>query len=530
MPPDRLSPLVVVLLVLIVPVASASSGSFTTTDPVAIEGQFRGVLPAGNGFVISDDPTGPMVLHGVAGVVSFHHKNSTKVAGSTATPTFSTQQNHTVRNATVTVDFANGGPSYNILSIAPGTLAVTSNVDTVGTQVFIPRDMKGSYSTGDERPQYGWRQGWPFFGTRGSVTSIEGFPTSSETSIEITGPIAARVLRGVATVEDEDGTTIRTQLGYQYIAEGGPSTNSYYHQWMTVNGTVASGIAPTGGLWGFGGPTTTWTLNGNATWTHATGEATHGGTTTAFEDKRVEASGNLVITPPTGDDAVAIGSSTIAPYRFTAEAASLRIDGHEVTPASIASPVMTSTGAAATVALGLLAFAAFIPKLLGAFYTRLSPDEVLRHETRARIHAVVQESGGIHKRELQRLVGGAWGPFTYHLRVLVAAGFAKVEKQGKYDMIRPVSSAPADPVIPHPVQRAVFDALPTNGTPLPFADLRTQTGISRQLLGYHLRVLTNRGLVEMPGDAGRNRVVQRVAADPDLGAQDALDGEPRLKN
>lgn len=155
-----------------------------------------------------------------------------------------------------------------------------------------------------------------------------------------------------------------------------------------------------------------------------------------------------------------------------------------------------------------LALMAMCPWLVA--YTRLERDELMVHPRRARLVQLVRDTGGLPKRELHRRVGGAWGPFTQHLRLLAGAGHVRLRACGRYVMVVPASAPPA-PMVPQPLAREILVLLPEEGEATT-RGLAERLGVSRQLIGHHVDALRERGLVEVDVRDGVRRVRRAGAA------------------
>jgi predicted transcriptional regulator len=153
-------------------------------------------------------------------------------------------------------------------------------------------------------------------------------------------------------------------------------------------------------------------------------------------------------------------------------------------------------------------------KVVGAFFTRIAPKDVLFHPRRRAIHEAVRERPGERLRDLQRRLDMAWGVFSFHLHVLVKTGHLVLRKEGAYTLALPIVPGERAAIIPHPVTRAVYDLLPPDGSPVPFPELRARLGFSRQRVNHHLHALESRGLVEVHRGPDGARGVSRRDAPP----------------
>ncbi|MEA3189604.1 MAG: hypothetical protein QOD77_186 [Thermoplasmata archaeon] len=94
--------------------------------------------------------------------------------------------------------------------------------------------------------------------------------------------------------------------------------------------------------------------------------------------------------------------------------------------------VAVATGAAGLGLLALLGIMAL--KALGftgvGLFSRIQKDDVLEHQTRQRILDAVTSRPGLHLKELQELVGVAWGTLVHHVRRLEGTGHLVSVRQG----------------------------------------------------------------------------------------------------
>lgn len=65
-------------------------------------------------------------------------------------------------------------------------------------------------------------------------------------------------------------------------------------------------------------------------------------------------------------------------------------------------------------------------------YSRIERGEVMEHETRERIYALVKDAPGIHAHEIASKAGVGWGTAVYHLKMLEDHKLVVSERQGRY--------------------------------------------------------------------------------------------------
>lgn len=361
-----------------------------------------------------------------------------------------------------------------------------------------------------------WDAGWLYVGSPFEAQAA-GFPQWPAPTLALEGATFLAAEGGNLTFPGPDGP-VTVRLG-RWREEGsplaaGPGVDVVRR--VVFEGSLAATL-PSQRYWGVAAPEMTWSLDGTAAWTNATGRATTQAGDATFRDEAVVAEGDLRVVPLQAPRV----PSRLHPVHYSAggEVRSLTLGPRPVVQEQAAFPVAP---AAATVSLlALLAVALTETGREAAFrgaallYTRFTREEVLEHPQRRRLYDLARESPGIHLRELQRRLGCAWGPFSFHLGMLTQAGYLRCEKQGAYRLVFPQGIRPEGPLIPHPVAQRIHEALPEDGSAIGLRELRDRVGISRQLLSYHLRGLSERNLVVTVAttDEGE-RLVARAGAVP----------------
>lgn len=135
-----------------------------------------------------------------------------------------------------------------------------------------------------------------------------------------------------------------------------------------------------------------------------------------------------------------------------------------------------------------------------SLFSRLKTPELLNHPTRSAIMQVVQDSPGIHFKELQRRTQLANGTLRHHVRYMSDAGLMSERRQGGFTCYYPGEHIPADtlaaaPVLKSDTARDVLAAIKQRpGTSV--AQIARQTGLAGGTIGYHVKRLKDAGLVE----------------------------------
>ncbi len=508
------------MVLLMLPTATAADGDDRATifdgGPVHLEGDVTAHLAAASGEMNASRATSVFTFHGLnAQILVVKDQNiPARVLGQGANLQTALRQHEwiNVTNGSLAYSLEDESGIFALDARSGGDVRIHGAVDTEERPTMI-RTATSSHAIPNENSVvWHWDAGDFLIAREAPILDIAGFPAfDGAATLDVEGSLSMAFYKGNATVTDDDGIAHEFRLGRASAGGLNPDGSIDNVTWLRFSGTVERGGGPLSGAWGFAGPAATWTVNGTATWASARGDGTVQGARVEFRNESVSVAGVFDITPAMTGSLTDLDPA----LRYAAEGTftSFTVSGAPVPTASRISPaeVVVTVSLVAIVLTALGAVARFALLL----YTRLSPTDILAQETRKRIHDAIVASGGIHKRDLHRRIGCAWGPLTYHVRVLADAGYIRVERQGKYTVISPLSPVVTDQVvtIPHPVARAIYERLPTGGIPMSFADLHGSLGISRQLLGYHLRGLEAKGLVRVARVSGRSQAVTRIQDD-----------------
>lgn len=510
---------------LLLPVASAAQGalSFETARPLALAGDAVVTFARGEGSIVHDPELAlPIPETGRASLTL--DATRANVTLYTWRMLYSDEAQRRIEDPrpetfdlvdeTLTWNASDGLFGMGILSTDEGRVRVEGSVDGEGrlARVLEPSDRTREipvWSQGVPNLDIGWEAGWIAVGTADLTPApLDAFPGLVAPRLRASGGVFLSLQGGNVTFggetyrlgEWDEGTTLP---GGARIA---------WHREAILAMEAGEALIEPSGVWGFAGPEVELAVSGTLSATDATGRATFEEQERTFRGAAVES--RLDAQGPAAPSRLRVTDDA---YVLTGDFDDLRVDGAPlVAPEtrSFAAPAATLTAGALLVLLVTKVGQSLLAAGAASLYTRLSPGDLLHHPQRARLHELVLAEPGIHQRELHRRLGGAWGPFAFHLRMLAKAGHVRVVKQGAYTLVVPATGhagAVASHAIPHPVARAVFDALPANGAPLPLADLVSRVGVSRELVGYHLRGLEARGLVTRLELDGSRRAVARAA-------------------
>jgi predicted transcriptional regulator len=176
--------------------------------------------------------------------------------------------------------------------------------------------------------------------------------------------------------------------------------------------------------------------------------------------------------------------------------------------------------------IGLLAFLQFV---LVPLFVRIKKDQVLDHFTRGQIFGFIKANPGAHYISVQEHLELQNGVLAYHLKVLEREEYITSERDGIYKRFYPRHmKIPRKERQLTRVQRDIVSALGTHpGTSQ--NGLARLVGESKQVVGYHIRVLQNAGLVRVERDAQQTRCYLEGApleVEPEPEAPEAPDELP----
>jgi predicted transcriptional regulator len=152
--------------------------------------------------------------------------------------------------------------------------------------------------------------------------------------------------------------------------------------------------------------------------------------------------------------------------------------------------------------IGLLAFLQFI---LVPLFVRIKKDHVLDHFTRGQIFGFIKANPGTHYIAIQEHMELQNGVLAYHLKVLEREEYIVSEREGIYKRFYPRHmKIPRKERQLSRVQVDIISALRTHpGTSQ--NGLARMLGESKQVIGYHIRVLEKAGIVRVEREAQATR-------------------------
>ncbi|HLE97668.1 MAG TPA: MarR family transcriptional regulator [Candidatus Thermoplasmatota archaeon] len=484
---------IVALLALAPSVDASTSFALETAAPLSLHGDAVAETVGGALRVTDEHATGGSTIGVVSGelvLVTWEAvwagPGEPVFRGNTGEP-----RSEVLRLDRTTIRLVHDEPMFTFVADARegGTLGVRGAVDEAGAPVRLLTSVSSHVDEeeDDRDVRWRWEAGWWFLGVHTAVPAV-GFPTWDTPRLGIQGPVALHAYGGRIEFEDADGNARVERLGRIDGAATSPLGGVATFRRADFEGVVEDSDVRLGDTWGLAAPELSYAIAGLVTFDHATGHVADDRSRVAFRDAAVRFE----------------GSGAVEPRGGTYDGAgnwSVRVDGVPVAADPAGGP---AAGPAILVTGGVLAW------LVVSLFTRIAPARLLDHPRRRRILDLARSDPGLPKRELHRRVGGSWSAFLFHLDLLRRAGYVRIDRQGPYTLVRAADFLGRDVPIPHAVQRAVFDGIPTDGSPVSVKELRTSLSLSRQLVTYHLDRLAALGLVRTVEARGRGRFVGRI--------------------
>jgi predicted transcriptional regulator len=139
-------------------------------------------------------------------------------------------------------------------------------------------------------------------------------------------------------------------------------------------------------------------------------------------------------------------------------------------------------------------------------YSRLKKDEVLDHFVRGQIYGFIVSNPGEHYNSIRENMKVTNGTLSYHLRTLEVQGFIKSRKESVYRRFYPIEMKfPRDKGVKlSDLQIAMLECMRRRKAPTQ-KDIASDLGISQQVASYNLRILTQKGFVQVRKE-GRKRM------------------------
>lgn len=481
--------------------ATAADVQISSSDPVALDGQVTVAMSEARFRFASERDAGryDFTITEATGVLWEASTTGAEAANTSLFPLKpeTTQTPYDIAPGLFNVTF--DGPHVLIVEAKPGGILdiVPLEPPSPGRLQELTAPMSAAQGQGvSDGPRFECSAGASF---QGQYQNTRGWPAEGAADISVRGALTASVTSGTVEFVDGSGELRSLRLGKEVDPTGVPGVGSRVRfRWMVLEGTGDLDL-PAARDWAACGRADGLLVDGKATWTRASGTASQEEATKKFEDAVVSLQGLFDV-----EHAARVLPGTVDDYEAQGDAF-VTIDGRPLVAPAAPIPSSLTWAAAVVLILGLAA------KFAAILYTRLSASDLLAHPRRRLLHDLVVANPGIHKRELHRKVGGAWGPFTFHLDMLVKGGYLRIDAASGYAQVfARDGKGPPGPVIPHPVPRAIYDALPADGSAVGFKALRSDLGLTAQLLGHHMNGLAARGLVRVEGTAFGPKTAARV--------------------
>lgn len=521
----------------------------SSSRPVGLEGSLDAELPGGRAWILNRFADGSARIEGATGRVTIWTWDTLTEEAVVGSPALALagmgnstgyrgadmvddarSTSFNVDNATLVVEFATELFESVLVGSRDATLAISGAVAGPAKPAWLERRMEppATVQTTPYTPpgqvSYELEKGWAYIGNLTYAEERRGPPSLDWPTVSITGDAQVSLFGGNLTVEDETSRR-ETRLGAwsrdsTSVATPGVHARIVRKQLAIFEGTIERAEIPAGAKWSAGGPRILWHLDGTAVWRAAEFEsATRDGVLDDTGSDVVVRGAGVIEPRPPGTLAILESDSYTLSGDWEILVDGVRLDDTRAEPA--VSPAVAAGGLAG-IALLVTLLTSLPWKLAAALYTRLGRDDILSHPMRQRILDVAIVEPGVHQSEAFRRVGGAWGPFTFHLRVLIGTGHLRVERRGKFSLLFPADAPHATLPPSHPISRAVYDLVP-EGTPgVRVAELANRLGHSRQLVAYHLRRLETAGFVQVAAEAEGLRAWR-----PDRAARASIEVSPR---
>lgn len=509
-----------VALVALLPLASAQQArySLASTRPVQLAGGLEVGARGAVGRVASPVTSGVVRLQGLDGELTVSTWRALVVSTPESPKDYPYQdaqvERYRLANGSIQVRLDAENFDASVVAEPGGWVGAAGSADAWGFPEWLSTpfgdDASGAYPT--RLPDgFSWSMpaGWAFVGREpGDPTDRGAFPSLAPAEVRLHGPVQWLGFGGNATVALGNGSSFDVRSGTWREEPVGASpihleSGPQVLRRLVFRGAVENGSLPAGsGFWGVAAPALSWSLDGVASWTHASGSVEVDGRETEVRDADVTLRGASSFTPaaPAATDPTARTG-----YGGASSGALVEVDGVPLASGPGPGPA-PAEGVGVSVLVLALALATKAgrhagARLLAALYSRLSRRDVEESPRRREILAAIRERPGLHARELQRAVGGGWGALQFHLALLERHGLVARRAVGGFSTFFAAGAPPAHPVLArlHGATLRVFEELPLDGAPVPVARLQASLGISRQALAKHLRAMEREGLAVIDG-------------------------------
>lgn len=492
----------------------------SSAEDVRLDAAVAVRFPAGAAHAWISEARSTGELRGVHGKATFQTWNVTYLQDGHVSDDRVETQEHSLQNATVSILWRGEEVRMNLLTGDGGALLASGPVAAEGSQTYLPEEVTAQGSSPVPIPSTGGRYvpfvlpaGSAYVGFHMAPPAHVGFPLEREATLGVEGEAVLQLDGGAVAFIDETGALVERQLGRVDDA-GAPAGRATYRRFI-LEADVLSAAIPVGDRWIAGGPSAAWAIDGRVLWRNASGTLSTAEGERFFRglDVKLQGSGRVVAPPAPLPPVMA--------RDYVAEGAwqSVELEGISAIPSGARAPVREAAAVGAILAL-LLALSdwgqAITGRFIAAFYTRIAPGEILEHPKRGLIREIVAQWPGIHLRELHRRVGGAWGPFTFHLRLMQKLGALELRRDGRYATVHLPGVPPASPAPRSEIAQRILAELEREPAGMTLKQLAQRVGISPQLTRYHFNALRERGLLLQ-----RDKVITLARSEGHAGPREA---------
>lgn len=193
------------------------------------------------------------------------------------------------------------------------------------------------------------------------------------------------------------------------------------------------------------------------------------------------------------------GAPILADYSWSFTTISIPIDApRDEIPDPDGVPVVAVASIAVIVGIGLVASTEFgmywFLVLILPLYVRMRKEGVFDNKTRFALHGIIIENPGIHYHALTKELEIPNGSAIYHLSVLEREGYIKTRRDGmRKRFYSDTAKVPEDHKLPPEHLRLQIVMLVSEKPGLTQKAISEEMGITRDVIGYHLRELVKEG-------------------------------------
>lgn len=381
----------------------------------------------------------------------------------------------------------NGGIAIRIYEGQDAGAQITNFYDTISTPLL--RDLNFAYEGGYE--VYPTHVEQLFEGTE--VVVVGKYPVDKE---EIKSTVTATSWEGTRTFEDT--FILGHSVGYDFIPRFWAYAKiRYLLNEIAVRGEEPALVENVSSLaldYGFVTPYTSFLVKPTIDGGGSTEEGSEG------YDGGYKYGGNSSLSPPpaSGSNGYDTGSDVpVPPLDSTPPTAPSGGDRRNLLPETVpAEPEKTSTPFSNLTQIVLLLIGTVMAILA---YTKIQKYRLLEQEKREQIFHYIEEHPGAHFRAIQRALGMEVGVLSHHINKLEKGDYIRSRQDGMYRRFYPMNSKIELKLILSDVEKRIL-AWVRKHPGASQRDIADSLKISRKVVNYHLKVLSDSGFVRMVKD------------------------------